>query len=848
LSAFLSFIVERYLSGDLSEIKEYRIGSEVYERGSAFDPRVDNIVRVEANRLRTKLREYYEKYGSADPVRIELPKGTYVPAFEFIRADAPEVSPETDSHPQQAVATDVLRPSRRSMYAVILLFVAVGAAGSWYYYAQARKGAMRRSMAVLGFKNITGADAGLSWLSTAFSEILTMDLEGGRIRTIPVDRVAEMRRDLGLTESDGFSRDQLRRVRRRIGADLVVAGAYTSLGNGGQIRLDLRVQDARSGETISTVSQIGTEEEWSDLIARVSEQLQQGLGLLARPQRRPSVAALLSDAGGAMRLYSQGLDELRRLNAVGAKQLLERAAQADPSNPLIFAALADAWHTLGYDVNARDAALRATRLATALGRVEQLEIEARYRMYMNQWREATRAYETLLRSAPDSIDDALALAWAQMQAQHPHDALATLDKLRALAPPVRDDPRIDFTCARVMGYQSDYRRARVYAISAEQKAKVQGAMLLYAKARLFESGTMLNLGISGDGQVREEARRLCAQLGDRACVLQALRVDANRTVPELPARAKQLYEQALRIARDMGFGGEIRNLVEGRGVAETNLGQLAAAERDFRELLSLCDAEAASPVSAQLDLGDLYRFEGRLPEAEHMYGLATLSARRGALREFVGSALIGMADLLRLQGDTAEALKQANAGLDMMNAIGQRFGIAAALLVRGDVLSDAGDFDRARADYNKARGLLQGFNTQLAQADVAVARLLLRRSQPSEAESLLSRAIPVLHAAGDNNHEPLAWAALVEALIEQQKLPQALESAHKAEQSAATTQAPYSRLSFQIALARLEAARGNRRDALQKSSAAFAEASKLGYESLARAARTQLASANSHRQ
>jgi tetratricopeptide (TPR) repeat protein len=325
-------------------------------------------------------------------------------------------------------------------------------------------------------------------------------------------------------------------------------------------------------------------------------------------------------------------------------------------------------------------------------------------------------------------------------------------------------------------------------------------------------------------------------------------VDANRTVPELPARAKQLYEQALRIARDMGFGGEIRNLVEGRGVAETNLGQLAAAERDFRELLSLCDAEAASPVSAQLDLGDLYRFEGRLPEAEHMYGLATLSARRGALREFVGSALIGMADLLRLQGDTAEALKQANAGLDMMNAIGQRFGIAAALLVRGDVLSDAGDFDRARADYDKARGLLQGFNTQLAQADVAVARLLLRRSQPSEAESLLSRAIPVLHAAGDNNHEPLAWAALVEALIEQQKLPQALESAHKAEQSAATTQAPYSRLSFQIALARLEAARGNRRDALQKSSAAFAEASKLGYESLARAARTQLASANSHRQ
>ena len=54
---------------------------EVFDRPSSFDPRTDTIVRVEARRLRSKLKEYYETHGQHDAVLIEFPKGSYVPTF-----------------------------------------------------------------------------------------------------------------------------------------------------------------------------------------------------------------------------------------------------------------------------------------------------------------------------------------------------------------------------------------------------------------------------------------------------------------------------------------------------------------------------------------------------------------------------------------------------------------------------------------------------------------------------------------------------------------------------------------------------------------------------------------------
>jgi serine/threonine-protein kinase len=83
LRRFLRFVVDHFLAGKSGEIKESAIGRDVFDRKDNFDPGTDSIVRVEARRLRSKLREYYEKFGPNDPVLIGVFPGSYVPVFEY---------------------------------------------------------------------------------------------------------------------------------------------------------------------------------------------------------------------------------------------------------------------------------------------------------------------------------------------------------------------------------------------------------------------------------------------------------------------------------------------------------------------------------------------------------------------------------------------------------------------------------------------------------------------------------------------------------------------------------------------------------------------------------------------
>ena len=80
-SRFLSFVVNKALSGRGDEVKEYLIGLEVFDRPPDFDPGSDPVVRSQARRLRFRLADYYREPGKLDPIHIDLPKGTYVPVF-----------------------------------------------------------------------------------------------------------------------------------------------------------------------------------------------------------------------------------------------------------------------------------------------------------------------------------------------------------------------------------------------------------------------------------------------------------------------------------------------------------------------------------------------------------------------------------------------------------------------------------------------------------------------------------------------------------------------------------------------------------------------------------------------
>lgn len=120
MGGFLRFVTEQALEGRGGELKETVVGVHVFGREAGYDPKQDPVVRVEARRLRTKLLEYYAGSGAAESVRIDLPKGTYQPAFSRLGAE-PAPAP---SEPAPTVPSI----SRRWIWlAIVPALLAIGA-------------------------------------------------------------------------------------------------------------------------------------------------------------------------------------------------------------------------------------------------------------------------------------------------------------------------------------------------------------------------------------------------------------------------------------------------------------------------------------------------------------------------------------------------------------------------------------------------------------------------------------------------------------------------------------------------------------------------------------------------
>jgi hypothetical protein len=95
---FLQLICEAYLDGRASELSEYSIGYEVFDRNETYDPALDSIVRVGAHEVRKKLERYYKSDGKNDEILLEIPVGSYIPIFTRLK-QAPEATEPTKAAP-----------------------------------------------------------------------------------------------------------------------------------------------------------------------------------------------------------------------------------------------------------------------------------------------------------------------------------------------------------------------------------------------------------------------------------------------------------------------------------------------------------------------------------------------------------------------------------------------------------------------------------------------------------------------------------------------------------------------------------------------------------------------------
>jgi hypothetical protein len=95
LAQLLTYVCAKYFEGAAEQIKEYNIAVEALGRPADFDQKRDSIVRVEAHRLRKRLREYYEADGADHSIRIDIPPGQYAPRFLAAEVPLPSLSAVT---------------------------------------------------------------------------------------------------------------------------------------------------------------------------------------------------------------------------------------------------------------------------------------------------------------------------------------------------------------------------------------------------------------------------------------------------------------------------------------------------------------------------------------------------------------------------------------------------------------------------------------------------------------------------------------------------------------------------------------------------------------------------------
>jgi hypothetical protein len=81
LREFLMYVGQRSLKDGLDQIHEQEIGSNVFGRPADYDTSLDNIVRVNASELRKRIEDYFESDGAAEPLIMEVPRGSYKPVF-----------------------------------------------------------------------------------------------------------------------------------------------------------------------------------------------------------------------------------------------------------------------------------------------------------------------------------------------------------------------------------------------------------------------------------------------------------------------------------------------------------------------------------------------------------------------------------------------------------------------------------------------------------------------------------------------------------------------------------------------------------------------------------------------
>ncbi|HTS38582.1 MAG TPA: protein kinase [Candidatus Solibacter sp.] len=727
--------------------------------------------------------------------------------------------------------------------AAAVLIVAL-AVGGYFYLHRSRQAASgplappRRSVAVLGFKNLS-ANPEKSWLSTALSEMLTTELsQGDQLRTIPGESVAQMKANLALPDADSFSQQTLTRIRQNLGSDNVVVGSYVFLGNG-LLRLDVRLQDAVAGETLASVSEKGNETEIDSLVGKAGAELRAklGVGALSDAQSAQVRASMPANAEAA-RLYSEGLQRLRVFDALAARDALEKAAAVDPKHAPTHSTLAEAWFVLGYDEKAKDQAKLALDLsskASQSSREERLLIEGRAHELMRERPEAIESYRALWGFFPDNIDYGLFLIRAQIAGGHAADAENVLSQLHKLPASDGDTARIDLAEAAVASALSDFKRQQSAAERAASRSRAAGATLLVAESLQLEAEAWERMGQSQKTiDELHQAHDLFASAGNRQGAARTVVAVGDLLFDQGDYEgAKKQFEDALKVFQELGARKGIRGCYERIGNVYYGEGRMHESLKPYQRVLDF-DLETNDAVGLASDYGNMANALdglGELKEALKMQQQSLDAFNQIGDRRGSSATINNLGNLYVEMGDFEQARKYFDQSLKLSREISYKRGEPYPLSGLGDVSLAQGDLEGATTKYQEALALCKEMNDEdfAAQLNVGLAVVALAEKRFADGANLAGQAAGVYEKS--NVPANAAWAEAIRArnLLGAGNLAEAQPAAAKALTLSRQGSSETPRYEAAMAAARVKARQGKAAEGLKQLEPALTSAKKFGY-------------------
>lgn len=345
---FLRFVVEQALAGETDKLNEFVLGFEVFDKNDTFDPRIDSIVRVEARRLRERLKKYYSEEGRNDPLIITLRPRSFVPEFE---------APAANGSKQR-----FRMPSRRAMLAMLAAIAVCAAAAVAFVLLRkpsAPAGAPQpAAVIVLPFRALS-PESEKELLGDAMADAIITGLTG-----IPGLRVISRASGLEFRESSRSPYE----FAAELNVDYIVEGTVRTTGT--RVLVSAKMTDRRTQSYVWAETREAERDSLTKLERELAQAIASRIRVPAPPGNRVIRRAATPEAYGAFLKGQYYWYQWERGSVEKSIELFEKAIAGDPNYAPAWAWLSQSYQLLIMRDGARDADMIAKGRKAALKALE----------------------------------------------------------------------------------------------------------------------------------------------------------------------------------------------------------------------------------------------------------------------------------------------------------------------------------------------------------------------------------------------------------------------------------------------------------------------------------------------